>query len=343
MSLGKTALSLYAKLPIPDGLKRVLRRLRRTPESGFNSPADQGIASPPPLLCAGATATAYVEAFNSQADYDTWRLNHVALLNQRVEQEMHLLPGTPMPFALTGYCVACESIRNFHVDGAPPETGLHLQYESINWRESLLCETCGLNNRMRASIDLLQQSLKTISTSELYMTEQLTPLYQWARSKYPGVIGSEYLGDAKTAGLSYAGIRHEDTTALSFATNSLDCVLSFDVLEHIPNYKKALGEIIRCLRPGGILLLSAPFVSDIYETRVRAQILPNGDIQHLLAPEYHGNPTDPESGSLCFYHFGWDLLDEIRAAGAAQASVLSYYSLERGNLGKPQLIFRAQK
>ena len=89
--------------------------------------------------------------------------------------------------------------------------------------------------------------------------------------------------------------------------------------------------------------MSAPFVADIYVTRVRARISPEGTIEHLLPPEYHGNPTDPTSGSLCYYHFGWDLLDAIKAIGVAEVRVLSYYSFERGNFGKPQLFFWARK
>jgi len=238
--------------------------------------------------------------------------------------------------------VACEANKIFVVDTGANDS---LEYSSINWRESLICETCGLNNRMRASIDLFSEHIKAVPSGNVYMTEQVTPLYLWAKKKYPGVgvIGSEYLGDGKVGGLDYEGIRHEDTTRLSFDSDSLDCVLSFDVLEHIPDYKCALHEMIRCLRPGGILLLSAPFVSDIFQTRVRAQLLPDGGIEHLLPPEYHGNPTQPESGSLCFYHFGWDLLDEIGKAGSTDARVLSYYSFERGNFGKSQLFFWAMK
>lgn len=46
--------------------------------------------------------------------------------------------------------------------------------------------------------------------------------------------------------------------ALPFPDQSLDSIVCLEVLEHIPDTKKAVCEIARTLRPGGILLLSAP-------------------------------------------------------------------------------------
>ena len=49
-----------------------------------------------------------------------------------------------------------------------------------------------------------------------------------------------------------------DATALPFADNSFAAVTMFDVLEHIPDDKKAISEALRVLQPGGYLLLSTP-------------------------------------------------------------------------------------
>lgn len=49
-----------------------------------------------------------------------------------------------------------------------------------------------------------------------------------------------------------------DATALPFADCHFDAVTMFDVLEHIPDHKKAVLEALRVLKPGGYLLLSAP-------------------------------------------------------------------------------------
>ena len=57
-------------------------------------------------------------------------------------------------------------------------------------------------------------------------------------------------------------VQFEDVTRLSFADASRDLVVSFDVLEHVPDYRQALREFARVLAPGGALVLTAPFVQD---------------------------------------------------------------------------------
>jgi len=47
-----------------------------------------------------------------------------------------------------------------------------------------------------------------------------------------------------------------DATNLSFEDNEFDVVLSFDVLHHIPDWDKALSEIVRVLKPTGFYLLN---------------------------------------------------------------------------------------
>ena len=49
-----------------------------------------------------------------------------------------------------------------------------------------------------------------------------------------------------------------DATNLPFENNSFDAVTMFDVLEHIPDDKKAVAEALRVLKPGGFLLISTP-------------------------------------------------------------------------------------
>jgi len=49
-----------------------------------------------------------------------------------------------------------------------------------------------------------------------------------------------------------------DGQGLRFKKNSYDFVLSFDVLEHIPNVGKHLKEVAKVLKPNGYYLLSTP-------------------------------------------------------------------------------------
>ena len=59
--------------------------------------------------------------------------------------------------------------------------------------------------------------------------------------------------DQKSFALSSA-----NALALPFSDNSFDRVICSEVLEHIPDYRAALAEIERVLKPGGLLCASVP-------------------------------------------------------------------------------------
>ena len=200
-----------------------------------------------------------------------------------------------------------------------------------NWREGLICRGCSLNSRMRASIHLLLWALGPEPRSRIYLTEQITSLYRWVKLRFPDAVGSEYLRDGtQRGGSSRHGIRHEDLTALSFADESFDVVISLEVMEHIPDFRKAFSECARVLKPGGKMLLSVPHHQG-HDHRLRARVRDDGTIEHLLPAEYHGDPLDPR-GCLCFHHFGWDVIDFLKATGFRQATAYSIWSRELGYL-----------
>ena len=78
---------------------------------------------------------------------------------------------------------------------------------------------------------------------------------------------------------------------------SVDVVLTPHVLEHVPDTGKALSELYRIMKPGGHVFLQIP--------------IPQAKTMVPLEPEYHGDMT------LVYFRFGWDVVDQIRAAGFA--------------------------
>lgn len=55
-----------------------------------------------------------------------------------------------------------------------------------------------------------------------------------------------------------ARLIHGDATALAFEDETFDIVYSYHVLEHIPDYHKALDEMYRVLRNGGLWCIGTP-------------------------------------------------------------------------------------
>ena len=71
------------------------------------------------------------------------------------------------------------------------------------------------------------------------------------REKFGDFVAGE--NDGKAFNLSVANALH-----LPFADGTFDKVICSEVLEHIPDYRGALAEIHRVLRPGGLFCASVP-------------------------------------------------------------------------------------
>ena len=232
--------------------------------------------------------------------------------------------------AFDALCGTCGTTRRF-----PASTDV---------REGLACPKCRLNGRQRAALGLLRDRVPA-REARVYATEQASPLYVWLKKRYPRAVGSEFgVAPERAAHLKFwlarhgiaEAIRAMDVTALPFAEGSLEAVLTLDVLEHVPDYGRALAEFARVLAPGGTLVLTAPFATASEATIVRARLRDDGSVEHLLPEEIHGDPVS--GGVLCFYHFGWDLLDALRAAGFAHAEWHRTWAPEQALFGMWTLV-----
>ena len=182
-----------------------------------------------------------LEEFNARNEGMTFTLK------KRAEFERSLLLPEMTPFVVAGRCRACGCEEGFVVDYLSAHMTDSAGVLQPNWRETMVCMGCGLNNRVRTAADLFLDLLKPSPNSRIYATEQLTPFFKWLLTIFPDAIGSEYLGEGFEPGSLSEGLRHEDLTQLSFEDSSLDFIFSFDVFEHVPNYQKALAECLRVL------------------------------------------------------------------------------------------------
>lgn len=249
-----------------------------------------------------------------------------ALLAQK-----QLVPSSKAPFTRTGFCAicGCEQVLRTDFLYASVDADGELQ---PSWRERQICR-CGLNSRQRACFHILAEGLGLPLNAQIYCTEQLGALFPRVRERFPLTTGSEFLGDATPLGhTDNRGVRNEDLTRLTYPNDTFDCIMSLEVLEHIPDYRAALDELARCLKPGGQLLLTTPihFKNDV--TIVRAGFGPDGRLINHLPPVYHGDPIN-SGGALCFNDFGWDLVGDMRKAGFSNAALHFFTSAEYGYLG----------
>lgn len=239
-------------------------------------------------------------------------------------------------------CGACENVRRLGLRRSPDTDA------PINWRENAYCTSCQLNTRQRFALQRLRALVPEQHVLPVYFTEQATPTYALAKRRFRRVLGSEYVVDEvrqnaltnyirEITGDANERLWHADVTRLSMASASVAAIGCFDVLEHVPDYRAALREFARVLAPGGSLLLSVPFLPADAATKVLASIDAAGNVVHHGPPEYHGDPVNGD-GALCFYHFGWDLLDALRDSGFSDVAYVTCWSLAQGLLGQEGMI-----
>lgn len=218
--------------------------------------------------------------------------------------------------SLEGRCGLCGRETTFQpLPGSPSP-----------WREGLHCRHCRCNARQRAAGAVLLEVLENPTRARLYATEQASAFYLALRKRVARLQGSEF-GIAMWRRLRLAlwllrhgappWVRTEDVTALRWSDETMDGVVSLDVLEHVPDYRAALREFVRVLRPGGALALTVPFYEDQSDNTQIARLDAQGRVEHFGEPEFHGDPV--RGGVPCFYHFGWALLEDMREAGFADA------------------------
>jgi SAM-dependent methyltransferase len=219
------------------------------------------------------------------------------------------------PLPLPGICDVCERATIFTATPKKSESTDPFDYR-VPWWSGTPCG-CNMTTLDRAVLRALLDGGSR--QDRVYHVGHQSRLRAWLADRLPNVVSTEY-AMTRRPGEVENGIRYEDLTGLTFSDGEFDCIICLEILEHVFDYRAALREMARTLKPGGRALLSFPWLGgEHYEHQTRAELLPDGTVRHILPPEYHGDPTTKD-GILSFRNFGWKILDEIRDCGFARAS-----------------------
>lgn len=227
-----------------------------------------------------------------------------------------------------------QALRLMALNGiTEPISGEHVPAQALtvahsNFRETV--EHRGCLSRQRAVLLVVEQlisqgQLPAAELAEVYCPEAVTPFAKRLEALFPHFMGSEYMPDPSHP--MRAAIPHQDLCALTLGDHCVDLVIANELFEHLYNLPAALSEIARILRPGGYLVGTFPFAYNRYDTIIKARHRDGAtpgvasEAELLMEPEFHGNPVDPEQGSLVYQIPGWDLLDQARGAGLADPAI----------------------
>jgi O-antigen biosynthesis protein len=232
---------------------------------------------------------------------------------------------------ISGNCIVCGKLARFFYK------------DETLWRESLNCEHCRTTGRYRSiargilraiseltgSESLSLATLPRAGTRKLHVYDTQPP-FSWDGCAYPlpdllkatgwiEVELSQYKPNKPLGIVLAKGVTNQNLECLTFPDESLDLVITSDVMEHVRLDDLAHREIYRVLKPSGIYIFTVPHDRSLEQTMIRVQINdpndPKKDV-HLLEPEYHGDTnSDGGLGALSYRAYGRDLESYLTRLG----------------------------
>jgi SAM-dependent methyltransferase len=170
-------------------------------------------------------------------------------------------------------------------------------------RDQYVCSGCHTIPRQRAVVevlDLLRPDWPALTLHES------SPSLWFFRERCRDYSFSYFFEDVPPGSLN-DGVRCEDLESLTFADECFDVFITQDVLEHVFHPDRALAEISRVLKWGGVHVFTTPKHPALAASYARATTA-GGEVVHVHEPQYHGNPIS-EGGSLVTWEYGADVDD----------------------------------
>jgi SAM-dependent methyltransferase len=179
-----------------------------------------------------------------------------------------LVPGGPVPawdgeaFVVGGRRTA---VLRYHEHESGWSDGLTTLHEESAGRDHYI-DRASRASALRALAPALARArpvILEVGCSSGYLLEDLT-----RRAAHAFAVGSDYLAGPleRLAGwLRGVPLVQFDLTAAPFRAGTFDGVVALNVLEHIADHERALAEIGRLLKPGGVAVLEVPAGPGLYD------------------------------------------------------------------------------
>lgn len=211
-----------------------------------------------------------------------------------------------------GYCASCRAQTLFR--------------ERQPWlRDHYVCARCESIPRQRHVQTVLDELVPNWTSLTIHESSPSNDfLGRWCRN----YSSSQYLPEVPF-GESSGGTRSENIEALTFDDESVDIFITQDVLEHVFDPARAVQEIHRVLRPGGMHVFTTPKHRRIGPSIQRAVLTGSGSIEHLLPEQYHGNPVGDKK-ALVTWDFGDDFEDLLSTWSGTSVAAIHHIDRTRG-------------
>lgn len=232
-----------------------------------------------------ALGYAHIETAQQRWPHEPYLANvHVRAMKEEVIDENHLLESaekilwesTVADSEEDTYRMWCRQLRRsyFHhesesfsgVNGGLEDSNGFCEL-SVDIKDVPLDEIHDFNQRTRNRWIAVQAGRIPRGSFVLDVGAGTCPYRQlFAHCRYKTHDFKKYEGEKLGGGTAYGAIDYvSDILTLPLEDMSVDVVLCTEVLEHVPEPVKALRELIRVVKPGGKLILTAPLGSGLHQ------------------------------------------------------------------------------
>lgn len=237
-----------------------------------------------------------------------------------------------MDEAFQGFCPICRQNTTFRA--------------RTNWyRDMLVCTSCkgGSVPRERALALVMSEAVPDWREKRIH---ESSPVMRGISARMADecadYVASQFYTD-KPLGTMVGNFRNENLEQQTFADESLDIVVSLDVMEHVYNPDRAFVEIWRTLAPGGYHICTFPTRKAAVKGAERRFVYgEKGERIDHKPPEFHGNPIDA-AGSIVTFDYGYDIHHTIAGWAPFDVRVMRFNDRTHGIIGEYTEVYLCRK
>jgi len=218
---------------------------------------------------------------------------------------------------------------------------LHGKSLFVRLNDSMLgvrCVLCGAAPIATSIASVLTRYEPDFRRKAIYELSARGAFFEFLKNNTSDLVFSEYLDDVRPGSISN-GILCQDVQCLAFSDAEFDICTSTEVFEHVPDDVKGFKEIYRVLKQGGVFIFTVP-LHDVEKTVTRA-LLREGEIIHVLEPEYHDDSIRGVGKVLVFRDYGRDIVDKLLSVGFSRVEIVE--ELDSAGFGFKKEVIVAHK
>jgi SAM-dependent methyltransferase len=212
----------------------------------------------------------------------------------------------------SGYCPCCRARAVFRADDP--------------WlRDMYVCTSCWSIPRQRNVFRALDEVVPNWTKRTIHESSPGDGLIPRLARDYSM---SQFVDNVPLGGKLPKGGTCQNLEKLAFPDNTFDVFITQDVMEHVFDVSRALNEIIRVLKPGGVHLFTTPRFKHL-PTTVQRAAMTKSEIDYLLPAMYHGNPIG-DGRALVTFDWGSDVEALYESWTGVPVTTIDTVDRERG-------------